>query len=82
MNAGSDLSNTLGYFVCILLLFAILGNVSLNLCYLISMNYLDLVGGVLITINTNTTISQVNRYHDLVLLPKNLKVFSFLNLLN
>jgi len=77
MNAGSDLSNTLGYFICVLLLFAVLGNVSLNLYYLVSADYLDLVGEVLTTINTDTTINQVNRYHDLVLLPKNLKVFAF-----
>ena len=82
MNAGSDLSNTLGYFVCVLLLFAVLGNVSLNLYYLVSADYLDLVGEVLTTINVDTTINQVNRYYDPVLLPKNLKVFAFLNLLN
>ena len=56
MNAGSDLSNTLGYFVCALLLFAILSNISLNLHYLISADYLDLVGDVLTIVNTNTTI--------------------------
>ena len=82
MNAGSDLSNTLGYFVCVLLLFAVLGNVSLNLYYLVSADYLDLVGEVLTTINVDTTINQVSRYYDPVLLPKNLKVFAFLNLLN
>jgi len=82
MNAGSDLSNALGYFICVLLLFVVLGNISLNLYYLVSADYLDLVGEVLTTINTDTTINQVNRYYDLVLLPKNLKVFAFLNLLN
>lgn len=82
MNAGSDYGNTIGYFVCVLLLFVILGNISLNLYYLISADYLDLVGDVLTTINADTTINQVNCYYDPVLLPKNLKVFAFLNLLN
>jgi hypothetical protein len=81
MNAGSGSGNTLNYFICTLLLFTILGSTSSSLYYLISVDYLDTVGDVLTTANAGTTTSQVN-YCDLALLPKNLKVFAFLNLLN
>lgn len=81
MNAESDPGNILSYFICALLLFTVLSSISLNLYSLISVDHLDIVGDALTTVNIDTTSNQVS-YYGSKLLPKNLKVFSFLNLLD
>lgn len=85
MNARNDPSVTLIYFIITLLLFVSLNNISLSLYHLLTTDCLDLVGDILITVNTNTgvngNVNQAN-YHNSPLFPKNLKVFAFLNLLS
>ena len=85
VNARSDHSTTLIYFIITLLLFVSFSNILLSLHYALTTDYLDLVGDILITANTNTNvngnINQAN-YYNSPLFPKNLKVFAFLNLLS
>jgi len=81
MNAESDPGSIISYFICALLLFTVLSSISLNLYSLISVDHLDIVGDTLTTVNIDTTSNQVS-YYGSKLLPKNLKVFSFLNLLD
>ena len=85
INTRSDPSTTLVYFIVTLLLFVSLSNILSSLHYSLTTDYLDLVGDILITSNTNTNISgNINQadYYDSPLFPKNLKVFAFLNLLS
>ena len=85
INTRSDTSTTLVYFIVTLLLFALFSNILSSLHYALTTDYLDLVGDILITSNTNTNISgNVNQvdYYNSPLFPKNLKVFAFLNLLS
>ena len=85
INTRSDTSTTLVYFIVTLLLFALFSNILSSLHYALTTDYLDLVGDILITSNTNTNISGiVNQvdYYNSPLFPKNLKVFAFLNLLS
>ena len=84
INTRSDTSTTLVYFIVTLLLFALFSNILSSLHYALTTDYLDLVGDILITSNTNTNISgNINQvdYYNSPLFPKNLKVFAFLNLL-
>lgn len=85
INTQSDTSTTLVYFIVTLLLFALFSNILSSLHYALTTDYLDLVGDILITSNTNTNISgNINQvdYYNSPLFPKNLKVFAFLNLLS
>lgn len=85
INTRSDTSTTLIYFIVTLLLFALLSNILSSLHYTLTTDYLDFVGDILITSNTNTNISgNINQvdYCNSPLFPKNLKVFAFLNLLS
>jgi len=85
INTRSDTSTTLVYFIVTLLLFALFSNILSSLHYALTTDYLDLVGDILITSNTNTNISgNINQvdYYNSPLFPKNLKVFAFLNLLS
>ena len=85
INTRSDTSTTLVYFIVTLLLFALFSNILSSLHYALTTDYLDLVGDILITSNTNTNISgNINQvdYYNSLLFPKNLKVFAFLNLLS
>lgn len=85
INARSDPSTTLIYFIITLLLLVSFSNILSSLHYVLTTDYLDLVGDILITSNMNTNISgNINHtdYYSLPLFPKNLKVFAFLNLLS